>query len=173
MDLKSRVERQLRKVREVTETFLGAFQTPEQWTLQVHDKANHALWVAGHLGTVDNFLISLVAPEKAVDKAGYREKFGMGSRPTSNPADYPDPPEVLDFMRERRGVILEILTGLSDEAMAAPAPEGAPDVMPDVGSIFEMAVWHEALHAGQVSIARRALGHPPLVDAPPPSEASD
>ena len=110
MDLKSRVRRQLLKVREVSETFLAAFHTPEQWTLKVHDKANHALWFAGHLGTVDNFMISLLAPEKAIAI--------------------------------------------------------------EVGSIFEMAVWHEALHAGQVTVARRALGVPPLVDVPPKSETA-
>lgn len=169
MDLKSRVERQLKKVREVTETFLTAFQSPDQWTLQVHDKANHPLWVAGHLGTVDNFLISLLVPDKAAMREGYPEKFGMGSRPTSNSADYPAPDEVLRFMRERRETLLEVFAALDDEDLAKPAPEGAPDIMPDVGSMFELAVWHEALHAGQVSIARRSLGFEPLADVPPES----
>ncbi|MHC4401095.1 MAG: DinB family protein [Planctomycetota bacterium] len=170
MDAKSRVDRQLRTIREVSEQMLSAFETPDHWTHQVHDKANHALWFAGHLGTVDNFLISNVAPERAAMKAGYQEKFGMGSRPTSNPADYPDVDEVLDFMRERRGVLLEVLSGLTDDDMAKPTPDGAPDVMPDVGSMFELAVWHEALHLGQVTVARRDLGHPPVVDAPPPAD---
>jgi hypothetical protein len=168
MDLRSRIQRQLKKVREVSEAFFSSFQSLEQWTLQVHDKANHALWVAGHLGTVDNFLISLVAPDKAVMKEGYAEKFGMGSRPTSDPADYPDPAEVLDFMRERRQALLELLGGLSDEDLSRPAPQNAPEITPDVGSMFELAVWHEALHAGQVTIARRSLGFAPLADAPPP-----
>jgi hypothetical protein len=172
MDLKARVERQLKKVREVSETLLSAFNTPEQWTHQVHDKANHALWFAGHLGTVDNFMIRLLAPKQASIQEAYQEKFGMGSRPTSNPADYPQPKEVLEFMRERRRVLLGVLAGLSEEDLSKPAPRNAPEVMPDVGSIFEMAVWHEALHAGQMTIARRALGFAPLVDAPPKSEGS-
>jgi len=75
----------------------------------VHDQANHPLWFAGHMGTVDNFLISFLAPERAAMKEGYAEKFGMGSRPTSNPTDYPEPAEVLDFMRGRRQVLLEVL----------------------------------------------------------------
>ena len=126
--------------------------------------------MAGHLGTVDNFMIRLLAPEKAVANPAYQAKFGMGSRPTSNPPDYPPPAEVLDFMRARRGVLLEILAGLNDDALSAPPPKGTPDIMPDLGSIFEMAVWHEALHAGQVTVARRSLGLPPLVDAPPRPE---
>jgi hypothetical protein len=172
MDLKSRIQRQLEKVREVTETLLSAFQTPEAWTRQVHTQANHPLWVAGHLGTVDNFMIRLLAPDRAVANGAYQAKFGMGSRPTSNPADYPPPADVLDFMRARRGVLLEVLAGLGDDELAGPAPKDTPAIMPDVGSIFEMAVWHEALHAGQVTIARRALGLPPLVDAPPKAEPS-
>jgi hypothetical protein len=166
MDVKSRVKRQLKKVREVTETLLSAFETPEQWTLRVHDEANHPLWLAGHLGTVDNFMIALLAPEKAVANEDYRKKFGMGSRPTSDPAAYPEPAEVLEFMRERRRVLLEILAGLSDDDMSKSPPQGTPEIMPDVGSIFEVAVWHEALHAGQITVARRALGFAPLVDSP-------
>ncbi len=172
MDLKSRIERQLGKVREVSETMLKAFQAPRQWTHQVHPHANHALWFAGHMGTVDNFMISLLAPERSAMPDGYGEKFGMGSRPTSNPADYPDPAEVLQFMRERRKTMLEVLAGLSEEDLSKPTPDGTPDIMPDVGSIFEMAVWHEALHLGQVTVARRALGQPPLVDAAPEGESS-
>jgi uncharacterized damage-inducible protein DinB len=171
VDLKSRVRRQLETVRGMTEMLLSAFKTPEQWTLRVHDQANPALWVAGHLGTVDNFMISLLDPEKAAANQEYQAKFAMGSQPTSNPDDYPEVGQVLDFMRERRTVVLEILAGMTEEGMSQPPPKGTPAIMPDLGSIFETAVWHEALHAGQVTIARRALGHPPLADAPPKTEA--
>jgi len=167
VELKSRIARQLEKVREVSEAYLASFHTPAQWTHQVHPEANHALWFAGHLGLVDNFMLSLVAPQRAIEKPGYPEKFGMGSHPTSNPADYPDPAEVVEFMRERRSVLLDALEGMSDADLSQPLPAGAPDIMSDVGSAFEMAVWHEALHAGQVSVARRALGNRPLADAPP------
>jgi hypothetical protein len=170
VDLISRISRQLETVRGVTETFLADFKTPEQWTLQVHDQANHALWLAGHLGTVDNFMISLLAPEKAIANPEYQAKFSMGSRPSSSPSDYPEVGDVLDFMRKRRSVVLEILAGMSEAGMVEPPPKGTPDIMPDVGSIFETLIWHEALHAGQITVARRALGHSPLVDAPPKSE---
>ena len=90
MDLTARLERQLTKVREITEAFLAAFQTPQEWTHQVHEGANHPLWVAGHLGTVDGFLISLLAPERAVAEPDYQQMFGMGSRPSPHPADYPE-----------------------------------------------------------------------------------
>ena len=39
--------------------------------------------------------------------------------------------------------------------------------LPDFAAVFETAIWHEGLHCGQITVARRALGFPPLVDAPP------
>jgi uncharacterized damage-inducible protein DinB len=171
MPLRQRLKRQLETVRGMSESLLSAFKTPRDWTFQVHPQANHALWFAGHVGTVDNFMISLLAPEKAVEKPGYREKFGMGSRPTADPDAYPPPAEVLAFMRERRQAVLDLLAALEEEDLQRACPKGAPPMMPDMASVFEAAAWHEALHAGQVTVARRALGHPPMVDRPKPDLA--
>src|ERR1051325_832547 len=43
VDLKPRLEKQLKQARELSEGLLSAFETPEQWTHQVHTAANHAL----------------------------------------------------------------------------------------------------------------------------------
>ena len=74
-------------------------------------------------------------------------------------------------MRERRDVLLELLRGRSDAELTGPPATGASDFLPDLGSIFEMATWHETLHLGQVTVVRRALGHRPLFD-PAPAEAN-
>ncbi len=162
-----RLRKQMEKVREVTEGMLQAFQTPEQWTFQVQPGLNHALWCAGHMVVTDNFFLSMVAPSKASTIEGYQEKFGMGSSPTSDPSAYPPAAEVLDQMRERRQTLLAVLDSLGDDELLKPTPEDVPDMFSDIGSIFEMAIWHEAMHTGQISIARRALGNEPLFVAPP------
>ena len=41
------------------------------------------------------------------------------------------------------------------------------DFLPDLGSIFEIATWHEAMHLGQVTVIRRSLGNQPLFGAAP------
>ncbi|MBN2474466.1 MAG: DinB family protein [Pirellulales bacterium] len=164
MSVRTRLKGQLATIRGITEKLLSVFTTPEQWTHQVHDQANHALWFVGHIGTVDDFLIQRLAPEKTAVADEYRRMFGMGSRPTPNPADYPPTEEVLAFMRQQRETLLEILAGLSEDDMDRPTPDGTPEFMPDVASLFEAAVWHEALHLGQVTVARRHLGNPPMVD---------
>jgi hypothetical protein len=95
----------------------------------------------------------------------------MKSKPTGDPDDYPPVAEVHDAMSERRGVLLELLRGRSDEELNCAPPAGASDFLPDLASIYEMAVWHESLHLGQVTTVRRAMGHRPLTD-PAPAEAS-
>jgi uncharacterized damage-inducible protein DinB len=163
MQLKERLLRNLATVRRNSERLLADFKTPEEWTYQVHPACNHALWFAGHMAIIDNFFLTLVAPEKARQLPDFQAQFGMGSQPTSDPAAYPDIETVLATMRERRQVLLEALSELSDDDLARKTPPGAPDFLPDVGSVFELATWHEGQHSGQLTVARRALGHKPLV----------
>ena len=162
MTLKDRLQRQLINTRQASERLLSDFKTPQDWTFQVHPSCNHALWFAGHMAPTDNFFLSLIAPEKSKDIPDFHAKFGMGSQPTTDFAAYPAPDSVLATMRERRGVLLSTLEAMTDDDLAKKTPDGAPDFLPDVGSVFEVAIWHEGRHSGQLSVARRALGHKPL-----------
>jgi uncharacterized damage-inducible protein DinB len=162
MTLKDRLQRQLVGMRQMSERLLEDFRSPQDWTFQVHPTCNHALWFAGHMATSDNFFLTLVAPDKARQLPDFQVKFGIGSQPTNDPAAYPQPDEVLEAMRERRHALLEVLGGLTDEDFARKLPPGTPDFLSDVGSVFELAIWHEGHHRGQLSVVRRALGHKPL-----------
>jgi uncharacterized damage-inducible protein DinB len=162
MHRKDGLKRALQQVRSVSEELLAAFKSPEEWTHQVFAGANHALWFAGHVGVVDDHFIAVVDPKKARKIPLYERAFGRGSQPTNRPEDYPPPDEVLAYMRERRKAFLELLADQSDDSLSRSTPPGTPGFLPDVASVFELAAWHEGLHAGQMSVARRALGHPPL-----------
>ncbi len=165
MSQKEGLKRQLLRVRQMTDRLLADFTKPEHWVYQVHANCNHPLWFVGHMATTDNFLLSMVAPEKSRLPEGFQAKFGVGSSPTNNPTDYPSPDEVVAVMRERRDTLLAVLDGFSDEDLARSTPAGAPDFLPDFGAVFELAVWHEGLHAGQLTVVRRALGFPPVMGA--------
>src|SRR5438067_7505610 len=115
MELKNRLRRQLVGIRDLSERLLADFKTPEEWTFQVHPACNHALWFAGHMATSDNFFLSLVAPERAVQLPDFQAKFGMGSQPTSDPGAYPEPESVLTMMRERRATLLTSLEKMNDD----------------------------------------------------------
>lgn len=165
MSLKERLQRQLTSARQLSERLLADFKTPEDWTRQLHPGCNHALWFAGHMANTDNFLISMIAPEQAWQNKDFGLKFGMGSQPSPNPADYPPPADVLSTMRERRQALLALLDKLGDDDLARKTAAGAPEFLADFGSVFELAVWHEGLHSGQLSLTRRALGHAPVMGA--------
>lgn len=162
MSVKQRLRKSLDKAREYSLSLLADFHSPDEWTHQVHPAANHALWFAGHMAVVDNFFISNVAPDLTMEKPEFERAFGMGSKPTNSPADYPPVPMVLDVMTERRTTLLKLLDGLDDTALERPTPKGTPDFLPDLVSVFEMAVWHEGLHSGQLSVCRRSMGHSPI-----------
>jgi len=159
------LKRQMQQARQYTEALLSDFKSLDQWLHQVHPQANHALWFAGHMAVSDNFFISCIAPEKATKNAAFDEQFGMGSQPTSEPQKYQPVDEVLAAMRERRATLLGLLDGLNDDDLTKPPASGPSDFIPTIGSVFEMAVWHEGLHSGQVSVARRAMGHKPVFGA--------
>src|SRR4051812_49150838 len=151
MALKERLLRQLKTTREMSERLLADFKTPEEWTFQAHPACNHALWFAGHMATSDNFFLSLVSPQKSKQLPDFQEKFGMGSQPTNDPAAYPPPQSVVAAMHERRQTLLEALDAMNDDDLMKKTPEGAPEFLPDVASVFELAVWHEGQHRGQLS----------------------
>jgi uncharacterized damage-inducible protein DinB len=163
MTLKERLRRNLLNMRQMSQRLLADFQTPEQWVFQVHPQCNHALWFVGHMATIDNFFLSLVAPDKTRPMPELQSQFGMGSQPTNDPAAYPPPDSVLEVMNERRAALLAALDGMTDDDLAQKTPSGAPEFLPDVASVFELAIWHEGQHNGQLSVTRRALGHKPLL----------
>jgi hypothetical protein len=172
MTPKEKLKILLERARGASERMLADFKTPEDWTHQVCPGANHALWFAGHMAAVDNFFVSILAPDKKVELPGYQEKFGMGSTPLGDPAAYPPPEEVLAQMKDRRQVLMSVLDSTPDEVLDNPPPPGAPDFMKDIGSTYEMLAWHEGIHTGQLSVARRALGHQPIFSRPVPRETA-
>ena len=111
--LKETIERQLANSRNYTEGLLSGFKTPEDWTHQVHPEANHAMWFAGHIAGADNYFITVLGGQPRVPE-GYKEKFGMGSKPLPRPSDYPPASEVLDYLRERRQTLLKLLATKSE-----------------------------------------------------------
>ncbi len=106
MSRKDRIKTQLQVARQLTESMLADIKTPQQWTHQVAPQANHPLWVVGHLASGDNYIAGMLAPAKSMDLPGWKEKFGMGSQPVSDPAAYPPPAEMLERLRERRQTVL-------------------------------------------------------------------
>jgi uncharacterized damage-inducible protein DinB len=168
--LKSVLKWQMEKARAVTEGMIAALSTPAEWTHQVHPKANHPLWVVGHLALADNFFLQAAAPTRGQMPDGWNGIFWFGTTPVADPSQYPAPDVVVAYFRERRETLLNVLEFMTDAELQAPMPAGFPfSKSPCIAQLFSHAAFHEGLHSGQFSVAHRDLGHSPLFQ-PPPAE---
>jgi hypothetical protein len=156
----------LGRTRALLEGMLADFTTPERWTFQLYEGANHALWIAGHLAFVDNAFVSLINPSKAIDLSAWAPIFGPGSQAVSNIEAYPPVDEVLTQLRERRAALVEAYLAATDEELNGPLPPGFPLPMEVVGEVANVAPSHESIHAGQLSMIRRHFGHQPVLPIP-------
>lgn len=156
----------LRFAREFSLQLLQDLQTDEQWLARPHDRANHALWFAGHMGNADNFALGLIAPSQVMERDDMQKLFGMGSAPTSDPDMYPSVSEVREWMDGRRAALLEAAEKLTDEDLERPTSESAPPFIPTVRSALQFLAWHEGLHAGQITVVHRELGNAPIAGRP-------
>ena len=167
MELRDHAHHALRFSRRMSDGLLGSFKTPEDWVFQIHPKANHPLWIAGHLALVDNAFINRFRPDLATKPDGWDALFSFGSQPKPDASLYPTPKEVLSYFRDRRDVLLQVLEELSEEELRAAAPaagERSPIAgAPSLGHAFIFIAYHEGMHSGQLTVTHRALGHAPIV----------
>jgi hypothetical protein len=130
----------------------------DQWCLQTVPGANHTLWTAGHLVTVDDMFLTHVGRQPSHCPEGWRELFGTGSRPAPDLAAYPAPAEVERQLAEIRERFLSWFRSLSEEELLAPVPEGFGRYARNVAEVAPSVAWHEAWHVGQLNLVRRSLG---------------
>lgn len=166
MELKERLKNGLIHSRWFVDKLLTEITTDEDWLKTPVVGSNHTMWIIGHLAICDNFFIARVNPEKSIPNDDFIRLFGKGSQPTYNVSDYPPKEKVLEYFNERRSAFLDLLEECSDEDFDRATPEGSPAFMPNVGAVFQMSVWHESLHTGQLTLIHRMLGQKPVADRP-------
>jgi uncharacterized damage-inducible protein DinB len=168
MQLKAHARFALEFSRRLLEGILSELEGSD-WFYQAHEKSNYPLWVVGHLGLADNMFINRFRPERVKKPEGWDALFWFGSQMLPSTA-YPPVDEVLAYFRERRQALLQLLEELTDAELDAPAPapgERSPIAgAPSIGQLFLFASQHESLHAGQLTIAHRAVGKAPLIGRP-------
>lgn len=171
MDLKAHAIHSITKARAMTNSILENFTSQEQWLTTTHPKANHALWVAGHLGLADNHFASKFRPETENTPDGWKELFWFGSEISSDHSVYPNFEQVTNYMKERRENLLKVIDELSEEELNAPAPganeQGPLAGAPNIGHLLLFAAYHEGIHCGQLTVCHRAIGYDPMYKPQP------
>jgi hypothetical protein len=142
-------------------------QTPmTDWFRQPPGGVSHVGWQVGHIAFAEYRLAlwrirgpqpqdeGLLTPE-------FLRLFGANSVPDADPAKYPPPAEVRAMLDRVHEQVLRELPGLDDGELDQPAPHPHPFAKTKLLALLWCA-HHEMLHAGQIGLLRRLLGHQPM-----------
>ena len=95
--------------------------------------------------------------------AAWMEKFNRGSTPVADRTAYPSKAELIAALEQTHAVIAAGLLNMTETEMQQPASERIRHRFPLVGdAMVGLVTTHEALHVGQLSAWRRAMGMKPL-----------
>ena len=157
--------RQIAAAREYTLSLLEGIDESD-WFRHPAEGITHLAWQVGHLAMAEYglclFRIRGRKPEDLELMPGkFRKRFSRGSTPSLDPADYPAPSEirrVFDVIHEQT---LQELTVCNEESLDEKIDP--PHVIFDtkLGGLYFCAK-HEMLHAGQIGLLKRLLGHAPI-----------
>jgi uncharacterized damage-inducible protein DinB len=148
-----------------TQTLLD--KVPEEDWFRFPDQGfTHVGWQVGHLAWAEHRLIFTRVAGETTDAdnllpAGYTELFGKGSTPRPDAADYPNVSELRSVFNAVHSRVLVVVPTLADSLLH----ERIDPPHPAYGNRFEallFAARHELIHAGQIAMVRRGLGHASL-----------
>ncbi len=154
---------QIERTRDWTLALLEDFDGGD-WTFQITPGAQHALWIAGHLACAQELLLfqrSLGRPR--LDPA-FMAHFPIGAAvPSAEQQDWPPAQDVRRVLADMQQATVAAVAGLSDALLAEPAYGKDGSRHPHYDTKMEAIshlVRHEAFHAGQLAVIRRALAKP-------------
>ena len=123
--------------------------------------ANHALWQLTHLASFEAMVAHAVNPaEPVVLPASFTDRTNGKASAIDDPAQFPTKAEIVDVLDRSHAAIMAGLPKLTDEQLAAPAPEAVRGFAPRLVDLVSMAPMHVMMHLGQIQVLRRALGKP-------------
>jgi hypothetical protein len=124
---------------------------------------NHPAWIIGHLA----YSFQLIGIEMGLKPwlpEYWDQKFGTGSMPGDTRDDYPSKADLLDRLSDGQRRVGDRLKSLGENDLAKPLPDvRLRPVFPTLGhAVLHVLTSHAAVHVGQLSVWRRAIGLEPL-----------
>jgi hypothetical protein len=142
-------------------------QTPaHDWLRQPPGGISHIGWQVGHLAFAEYrlALLRIRGPQPEDDtlvSQDFVRLFGAKSVPEADPAKYPAPAEIRAALDRVHEQVLRELPGLAEAELDQPVPHPHPFAKTKLLALLWCA-HHEMVHAGQIGLLRRQLGHPPM-----------
>jgi DinB superfamily len=138
----------------------------EEWFRMPSGDVSHIGWQVGHLACAEYRLalwrLRSVRPEDALFiPAQFQQLFGAGSVPDPDAARYPSQKDIRATLDRVHEQVLRELSALNEDELDHPVPHPSPYAKTKLAALLWCS-HHEMLHAGQIGLLRRQLGHPPL-----------
>ena len=138
----------------------------EEWFRMPAGHVSHIGWQVGHLACAEYRLAlwrlrsertedTLLLPEH------FQPLFGWDSVPDPDPAKYPSQAETRATLDRIHEQVLREVSALNEDELDYPVPHPSPFAKTKLTALLWCS-HHEMLHAGQIGLLRRQLGHPPL-----------
>jgi hypothetical protein len=138
---------------------------PADWFRMPAGGVTHVAWQVGHLAFAQYRLalerVRGVRPDdSALLPEQYLRLFARDSVPEADPAKYPGPAEIREVFDRVHERVLRDLRGFPESDLSTPLP--VPHrVAKTKGEALLWCSHHEMLHAGQIGLLRRLMGHRP------------
>lgn len=119
-------------------------------------------WILGHLVNVQNGAMALLG----IDAVWQDPQLAWaGFQPITGPDGAIDWDTMVARFFDSEQRCIEAITALTDDSLAEPMPDpfGHPSTR---AGILNLLAFHQAYHAGQLGLARRAAGLPGVVKGP-------
>jgi len=156
---------QIRLARRYTVRLLETIDLAE-WFRQPQEGVSHIAWQVGHLAMAQ-YRLALerirgrqLADEELISDC-FLIQFGRESVPDAAPVHNPSPASIRAVFDRVHDQVCRELVGLAEEVLDTPPLKPHPLFDTKLGALLWCAQ-HEMLHAGQIGLLRRLLGHPPL-----------
>jgi hypothetical protein len=136
----------------------------EEQARESADGRKPLVWYLGHIIIARNGLLKLYAGggDPSVD-AAFVERFGRGSDGSADFSDAPGKADLLAIYARVHERGKEFVSTLAPEDMARALEGEAPHpLFKTLGTALNLNASHDAYHAGQIAVLRRAMGKDPL-----------
>jgi uncharacterized damage-inducible protein DinB len=138
----------------------------EDWFRRPTEGVTHVAWEVGHIAFAQYRLaLERIRGRRPGDAElisdEFVAQFGAKSVPDPDPARNPSVAEIRGVFQRVHQQVLDELLELPEAALDEPVSKPHPLFTNKRGSLLWCAA-HEMMHAGQIGLLRRLLGHAPL-----------
>ncbi|MEM9066647.1 MAG: DinB family protein [Planctomycetota bacterium] len=147
--------------RGITDMLLSTLE-PDHWFKPPCPNANHAGWIVGHLALTDQAFFSALGGGQPLVPEAWDGLFGGKSVAHPDASKFPPIEELKAALAATRERTVEWLRSLSEAELLEPIEGDLAQFAKTRAHLMGTLAFHEGMHVGQLSVARRAMGMPPV-----------